>query len=245
MDVLEAIRTRRSIRKYLAIPVEWEKIGRVLEAGKQAPCSGNIQNWKFVVVLNSQNRHKIAEASLQQYWMETAPVHVVVVGESSKAKQYYGIRGERLYTIQNCSAAIENMLLAAHAMGLGACWVSAFDENMVSRALNCLDDVRPQAIITLGYPDEKPAEPAEYVLEDVVYLEKWKTGCTVVADMDSALNYQSAKVMKALDTGKGVLERIGEGTTRLGGKIADRFGRKMRELEEKKGSDKEPPAWYN
>ncbi|MFH1132860.1 MAG: nitroreductase family protein [Nanoarchaeota archaeon] len=173
MDVFEAIRSRRSIRNYLDKEVDWELLGRVIEAAKQAPSAGNQQNWKFIVVTDKAKRASVSEACLQQYWMQMAPVHIIVCTEPQKARQFYGIRGERLYSIQNCAAAIQNLSLAAHALGLGTCWIGAFDEEMLKRVVGIPDYVRPQAIITLGYPAGKVEEPWEYRVYDVTHLEKW------------------------------------------------------------------------
>src|SRR3989338_1518244 len=106
MNVFECIRTRRSIRKYNDKDVPWDNIVEIMQAGKYAPFAGNIFNCKFIVVKNEDKRRAIAEASVQQYWMADAPVHIVVVGEPEKAERYYGIRGARLYTIQGCAAEI-------------------------------------------------------------------------------------------------------------------------------------------
>jgi nitroreductase len=173
MDVLEAIKTRRSIRKYLDSPVPWDLIGQLLEAGKSAPSAGNLQNWKFVVVLDEGKRAQVAEACLQQHWMAQAPVHIIVVGQPTKAIRFYGIRGDRLYTIQNCAAAIQNMLIMANSLGLGTCWIGAFDENMLKRELGITEEVRPQAVITVGYPAESVPEPMQFTLENVTFLEKY------------------------------------------------------------------------
>lgn len=173
MEVQECIRTRRSIRKYKDQPVEWGKIVQILDAGKFAPSAGNIQNWKFVVVREDDVRKKLAKAAFDQDWMEEAPVHIVVLGEPEKAERFYGARGERLYTIQGCAAVVENMLLVANDIGLGACWVGAFDEAKVKRVLNIIETVSPQAIITIGYADEKPNMPARRELEHTVFFDKW------------------------------------------------------------------------
>lgn len=173
MNVEECIKTRRSVRKYKDKAVDWDKVTRILDAGKFAPSAGNIQNWKFVVVRKENIRKKLAQAALDQDWMEVAPVHIVVVGEPEKASRFYGARGERLYTIQSCAAAVENMMLVANELELGSCWVGAFDESKVKRALNMPEGVVPQAIITIGYADEKPEMPSKVELEHTVYLDKW------------------------------------------------------------------------
>ncbi len=105
MDVYEAVLRRRSIRKYMDQPVEWEKLGKVIDAGRLAPSAGNLQAWKFVVVTEKELRKQVSEACLKQYWMQTAPAHIVVCAEITKLSRFYGIRGERLYSIQSCAAA--------------------------------------------------------------------------------------------------------------------------------------------
>jgi len=212
---MEAIRTRRSIRKYLQVPVEWHKIGAMIEAGKAAPSSGNIQNWRFVLVTDKEKRIAIAEACLKQYWMSEAPLHIVVVGMPEPAKAHYGIRGERLYTIQNCAAAIQNIMIAATSLGLGSCWIGAFEEDMLKKAIGCTELVRPQAVLTIGYADEKPEEPRENTLEMMCYLNKWKAGCTVIKDYDIVLGNYSAKVEKVINTGKGAIDKLRQGIKKV------------------------------
>ena len=173
MDAIDAIMTRRSIRKYRDIPVEWDKVGVILEAGRLAPSSGNLQNWKFIVVLDEEKRKGIAEACLEQFWMQNAPVHIIIVSEIEKARRFYGVRGERLYTVQNAAAVAENMLIAAHAQGLGACWVGSFDEEQLRRVCSIPEYIRPQAVITVGIPDEIVPTPGKYRIYDIVHLEKW------------------------------------------------------------------------
>jgi len=155
------------------VEVDIDKVGMLLEAAKAAPSSGNLQNWKFIVVTHEDAKNKLADAAFQQYWIATAPVIIVACAEIEKIENYYGIRGEKLYAIQNCAAAVENILLMAHNIGLGACWVSAFDETMVARTLGIPPTSRAQAIIPVGYPDEEIPEPMEYTVENVTYIERW------------------------------------------------------------------------
>lgn len=221
MDITDCIQARRSVRKFLSKMVEWGKIGDILNAGRLAPSAGNLQNWKFVVVQDEKRRKNIAEAALQQYWMVEAPTHIVVCAEPVKSKKFYGIRGERLYSIQNCAAAIQNMLLTANNLGLGACWVSAFDEEMVKRACQIPDSVRPQAIVVIGYPAEKPAVPDKYKLMDVCYFESWENK---IKDIDVAqMDYSSFMERQVKQQGKKVrkkaekvLDKIREKTKAFG-----------------------------
>jgi nitroreductase len=173
MDGLAAIKNRRSTRKYLEDDVPLDLVGAVVEAGCMAPSAGNQQSWKFVVVKSLDKRKAIAEACLEQYWMSKAPVHIIVVSEDEKIRKMYGVRGEKLYSIQTCAAAIENILIAATDLGLGSCWVSAFEESIISRVLKIPESARPQAIITLGYPDEEPRKKIIQPLERVMHFENY------------------------------------------------------------------------
>ena len=173
MDTLECIRKRRSIRKYQDKPVEWDKVVKIIEAARLAPSSGNIQNWKFIIVREYSSKKKIAHACFDQGWIEEVPVLIVAVVDSEQAERFYGTRGERLYSIQNCAAAIENMLLAATDLGLGSCWVGAFDESLVRTIVQLPEHVIPHAVITIGYADEEPLLPQKKRIEWIIGLEKW------------------------------------------------------------------------
>jgi len=105
MDIYECIKTRRSIRKYLDLEVPKEKIGLIIDAGASAPSTGNIQDWRFTIIKDPEKRAEIANACLQQTWMSHAPVHILVCGATETNKQFYGVRGERLYCVQDCAAA--------------------------------------------------------------------------------------------------------------------------------------------
>ena len=90
-----------------------------------------------------------------------------------KTRQFYGERGERFYSIQNCAAAAQNMLLAAHAQDLGSCWVGSFDEDMLRKTCGIPEYIRPQAVIALGYAAETPESQDKYRLYDIVHIEGW------------------------------------------------------------------------
>ncbi|MBI2145109.1 nitroreductase family protein [Candidatus Woesearchaeota archaeon] len=171
MDVFEALKARRSIRKYLDLPVEWDKVGSVLEAGRLAPSSGNLQSWKFIVIRDINKKKLIAEACAQQYWMEQAPVHIVIVGVFAKYQRFFGDRGKDLYVIQDCAIAATQMMLAAHALGLGSCFVSAINEDKIGEIILIRGGARPLGVLTLGYPAEQPKMPLRYRLENIAYLE--------------------------------------------------------------------------
>ena len=173
MDVVDSIVSRRSIRRYKNQDVEWYKVAEIIDAGRYAPSSGNLQDRRFIVVKSEGNRKALAAASFDQHWMESSPVHIVVCSDIRSVEKLYGVRGTRLYAVQNAAATVQNMLLCAHSLGLGSCWVGAFNEDSLTEIIGLEEYIRPQAIITIGYADEEPKEPLRTRLEAMVYFEGW------------------------------------------------------------------------
>jgi len=173
-DILDLIKSRRTVKYFLPKFVSWENIARVIDAARHAPSSGNIQNWKFIICIENSVKQAVAGTCGEQYEVVQAGALIVVCNEVEKAERYYGLRGERLYSIQNCAAAIQNMLLEATSLGLGSRWVGAFDEEELKMKLKIPEEVRPQAIIALGYAQEIPPKPPKYPLETVVYFHQWR-----------------------------------------------------------------------
>jgi len=174
-DILDVIKSRRTIKEFLPKFVSWEKISRVLDAGRHAPSCGNIQNWKFIVCFDPGQKVQVAEACYGQYEISQAWILIVVCGEPERAERYYGSRGRDIYTIQNCAAATQNMLLEAHSLGLGARWVGAFDSFAVKTIFAIPEEVTVESIVALGYPKEIPAKPPKYPLEPMCYFSGWRS----------------------------------------------------------------------
>ncbi len=173
MEVFQAIKERRSVRRFKPVVIPKEDLMKILEAAIWAPSAGNCQPWEFIVVTDETTKRAIAAAALGQMWISTAPVVIVVCANIPRSAWRYGTRGETLYCIQDTAAAIQNMLLAAYALGYGTCWVGAFDEESVRRILEIPREVRPVAIIPIGVPDEKPRPPPRRPLEEVVHWERY------------------------------------------------------------------------
>ena len=252
METFEAIEERRSVRKFSDLPVEWEKVGNILRAAQLAPTSGNVQDFKLVVVTDKNKRAALANAALKQHWIASAPVIIVVYSEPKGTQRFYGLRGEKLYTIQNSAAAVENMLLAATDQCLASCWVGAFDENMVNSILGAPASVRPQAMVPIGYADEKPEMPRRHRLVDLVYINNWK-GKIVNIDLlfDDYSEVVRRKMAEAKETamekgpvigkelaakGKKKIQQIHE---KLKERIETRKKKKQKELEKELGGEEE------
>ena len=152
MDALDALSTRRSIRRHTVAPVSDALIAALLRAAMSAPSAGNQQPWQFVVIRDRQLREAISTFHPFADMVRKAPAAVLVCGDLER-ERYPG------YWVQDCAAATENLLLAAHASGLGAVWVGVYPkEDRVARFQQLLglpSRVIPLALVPLGWPDER------------------------------------------------------------------------------------------
>jgi nitroreductase len=156
MDALEAIHTRRSIRKYHARPVSEELVQKVLAAAMQAPSARNQQPWQFVVIDDRAILAKIPTFMPTAAMAGRAPLAILVCGD-------LGLEKSEGYWVVDCAAATQNMLLAAHSLGLGAVWCGVYPREPRMEGLRRLvglpENVVAHSLVVLGYPTEQvPAE---------------------------------------------------------------------------------------
>ena len=168
VSVMTAIKMRRSIRHYKDKPVEWDKLKKVMEAGRLAPSAGNMQEWKFVVISDKNTREKLAMAAHSRF-VEEAPLVIVACATITDCILE---SGQLAYPL-DVAIAVDHMTLKAVEEGLGTCWVGSFDERKVKEALNIPDDVRVVTLLTLGYPKYVPGPRKRKKLEEIVAYEKW------------------------------------------------------------------------
>jgi nitroreductase len=175
LDLETVILGRRSIRGFKSTDVPDETVTKLLELANAAPSAGNVQGRDFVVVRKPEVRSALAHAALGQDFVAEAPVVVVVCGNMVRSGRHYGSRGMDLYHIQDADAAVQNLLLAVHNEGLGACWVGAFSEKAVCDILDLPDGIRPLAIIPIGVPKTKAdrIQPNRIKIRKLTHYEKW------------------------------------------------------------------------
>jgi nitroreductase len=170
MDVFEAISQRRSIRNYKTTAVEDEKLEKILEAARIAPSAANRQEWKFIVVKDQETRDKLVEAANGQKFVGQAPA--TIVGCSTESERLMPC-GQLAYTV-DLSIAVSFMILEATELGLGTCWLGAYDEEAVKKVLDIPDEIRVPAMFTLGYADENPDPRPRKELNEILCFEKYK-----------------------------------------------------------------------
>jgi nitroreductase len=170
MDAIDAILTRRSVRRFLTDPVPEDKVKLLLRAAMQAPSAVNQQPWQFVVINDQALLREVAIFHTSVQVLHEAPLGILICGDKRLEKR-------QNCWFQDCSAATENMLLAAHALGLGACWLGIFHltERVegVRRVFDLPPEIMPLTLIALGFPGETPPPEDRYLAERVHY-NTWK-----------------------------------------------------------------------
>jgi len=162
MNFYETVAARRSVRNYRPTPVGPDKLARLWEAVRLAPSACNMQPWRFLLVKSDLMRARISR--VLQPWVLTAPLVVVALGSRKTAWR----RDHQSYHEVDVAIAVEHLVLAAAAEGLGTCWICAFDREAMSRALGLDPEWDPVAATPLGYPDDpSPRTPRKAVSEIV------------------------------------------------------------------------------
>ena len=171
VELFEVIKNRRSIRAYKKQDLPEGIVEKLIEAARSAPSAGNVQPWAFVVASSHDMKLSLSLAAYSQKDVEEASVVIVVCADEKRAEESYGLRGKTLFCVQDTAAAIQNILLSAHALGLGSCWVGAFKEEQVRKAIKAPLGMRPVALIPVGYPDEKPKARGRRPLSEIMHKE--------------------------------------------------------------------------
>jgi len=169
MPALEAIKTRRSVRRFTAEPVAEELVDTILACGMQAPSACNEQPWHFVLLRERTLLEQVGGINPYAAYARQAPLAILVAGDTSLEK----CPG---YWVQDCSACAENMLLAAHALGLGAVWTGIYPlpERLAGFQKLCglPESVIPLALLVLGHPAQRPA-PQDRFRPDRIHRDRW------------------------------------------------------------------------
>ena len=179
--MIEQIRTRRSIRKYLNNSVDDKTIEAVLESGRLAPSGSNTQPWHFIVIRDRQIKEQVARVSHDQKWMLTAPVFIACAADiRSRVTTPEGLnlteespQFELKQIIRDTAIAVEHMVLEATNLGLGTCWVAWFKQEEIRPILAIPNDKYLVAVLTLGYSAEDPKQRTRKDLKAMVHYDTW------------------------------------------------------------------------
>jgi nitroreductase len=186
MDILEAIRNRRSIRKYKADPVDDKTLETILDAARLAPSWSNTQSWRFIVVRDNSLKSQLSEALTAPSpelaanpavnAIKNAPVVIVACAEKGVAGFYGGKpttdKGEWWFMF-DVALAMENLMLAATALGLGTVHIGQFDAQKIASLLGLPENFAAVELTPLGYPEYQPKPRPRKTLEEIVFREKF------------------------------------------------------------------------
>ncbi|MEM4634499.1 MAG: nitroreductase family protein [Candidatus Nitrosocaldus sp.] len=173
MEFSELVKRRGMVRSFKSEKVEHEKLVKILTNAVRAPSAGHLQPWEFIVVKDDSMKQRLAEAALKQMFIAEAPVVIVTCVDTERSASRYGERGRRFYSIIDGAYASLLILLTARDLGLGACFVGAYDDEKIARILELPRHVKPIGIIPIGYPAEKPPRYERIPIEQLVHLNRY------------------------------------------------------------------------
>lgn len=173
MDLFQAIRDRRSIRKYEERLVEKEKLDLILEMARLAPSWKNMQCWRFLVIDQAESKQAMLSAFSDdnpgKKALTQAPVVIIVCANPQES----GIEEGKEYYLADAAIAFEHICLSATALGLGTCWMGWFDEAILKQALNIPSEYRVVGLTPLGYPAQAPNPRPRKQLAEISFYNKW------------------------------------------------------------------------
>jgi nitroreductase len=177
LEFLEVIKKRRSVHYFTEEKVSDKDLDYVLEAARWAPSAGNCQPWRFVIIREAENIHKVWESTAgifdltpQNFIKKASAIIVVCTDTTAYSGRQARIKSD-LYCIQDSAAATMNLLLAVCDRGLGACWIGMFNEGKLRTALNIPQNIKPVAIIPVGHTESKEKPRPRKPLTELVYRE--------------------------------------------------------------------------
>ncbi|MFP3872593.1 MAG: nitroreductase family protein [Candidatus Natronoplasma sp.] len=173
MEFKEVAEKRRSVRSFKDEDIPEKDIKEIIEIGHMAPSAGNKQARDFIRVEDEEEKSKLAKNAYGQSFIADAQWVVVVCANKERSAERYGDRGRKLYSIQDATAAVQNMLLAVVDKGYGSVWIGAFDEGKVKEQLDIPKGVRPIALVPIGHPARVPDEPPKIDTDKLIHEEGW------------------------------------------------------------------------
>lgn len=168
MDFFEVVKKRHSIRAFKSQKIKEEDLKRIYETINSAPSAGNLQAYEVFVVEDKEILKRLVDASYGQDFISEAPIVLIFCANPDLNIWKYGSRGSNLYSIQDATIACSYAQLAVTALGLGSVWIGAFDEEKVKQILNLSPNLRPVAILPVGYPDETPQPTPRRSLDNLI-----------------------------------------------------------------------------
>ncbi len=169
LSVFETISNRGTIRRYLDESISQENLIKIIESARFSQSAANRQPWQFIIVTDVSMKKNLSKASRNQESVSTAAAVIVCLANPTEAAKVGPFEG---FLIDG-SIAIENMVLTSWELGIGSCWIGAYDEKTVKELLGIPENLRVISLLTLGYPNEKPKAKNRKILTDILHYERY------------------------------------------------------------------------
>jgi len=193
-DIIEAILKRRSVRVFKALRISSEDIEKLVKAACYAPAGGNDPTWEVILVEDSTIKSKLAKISLNQEFIKDSSIVFVFIGGR----------------IVNVAAAIQNLLLVAHSIGLEGCWVGAFDRREVAKILGIPPHIQIHAIVAVGKPEEVATDPGKRFPEEVIHYEKYGNKRITLSLLRDVVRQAEEKLKEFRELRTTIVQKYGE-----------------------------------
>ena len=155
-NFMDLMSTRHSTRAFKNTPIPEDKINTVMDWATRGPSAGNLQSYQIFLVFKESEKEKLAESAHDQNYVSEAPLTMVFCSDPKRCSSEYGSRGETLFSIQDATISCVYAQIAAHSLGLSSVWIGSFDEKKIFDILGLSNNLRPIAILPIGFPDEEP-----------------------------------------------------------------------------------------
>ncbi|MFC1952851.1 nitroreductase family protein [Chloroflexota bacterium] len=167
MDFIQLVKKRYSVRSYKSIPVEDDKLNKILEAARLAPTGSNSQAFQLIVI-HTAGREEELKPLYNKDWFTQAPIIICACAVSVPDQPYNESRQYR-----NIAIVMDHLIMEATDLGLGTCWIGAYDQEATRKILGIPEDAHPVILATIGYADDQPKEKVRKPIEELVRYERW------------------------------------------------------------------------
>ena len=168
-NFFDLISSRHSVRAFKNIPIPEDKINTIINASTKGPSAGNLQSYQIFIVSKITEKEKLVESAHGQNYISDAPIVLIFCADPVRCNAEYSSKGEQLFSIQDATIACVYSQLAAHNLGLSSVWIGSFDEEKVRDILKLKNDLKPIAILPIGFPNETPQITTRRPIDQIIH----------------------------------------------------------------------------
>ena len=173
MVLWKHIKKRRTNKNFLNKKIKKIELNQILNSITHAPNAGNLQSWRLILIEDRKTKEKIVKTSYNQEWISDCPILIVVCSDNSEIERFFGKKYSKKFGTQGCAAGIQNMLLKSEEFGISSSWCAISNEKLLKEILKIPENISTEAIICLGYSNEKQNAPKKININNLIHNEEW------------------------------------------------------------------------